>query len=196
MNIRRMLPILGFLAALSMVGCGSRALKIGPVPVTLPVITGQRISPLDFVVSKDLGEVTYEVSLHDLPTADAIRQMVADYAGDFVASHIELTSLELAEVVATATEGDFSTLQSIELEYIRDEGGAPVIIGSASSDQGLGTTIDFDVPSGVDLLEMLPEGDEASGYPKLVATLSGTPPTEDIVFDVDFFADAYAKVTL
>ena len=115
--------------------------------------------------------------------------------GDLIADLVTITRVELAATVITATEGDFEPFTDSTLTLsLLELGAPPLILGTASANDGLGGLFSLTKGTPVDLLNDLEEGQCG------VATLrlEGADILEpgDATFDVSVELLVYAVLTI
>lgn len=181
---------LGAVAAVLMSGCNGFALP--PVPVTLPLAQDVEFSGTTAVAGAVEVPLTFFCALFNEEELDA---MVREAAGDLIADLVTITRVELAATVITATEGDFAPFTDSTLTLtLLDLGAPPLVLGTASANQGLGGLFSLTRGTPVDLLNDLEEGQ--CGLATL--RLEGADLLEpgDATFDVSVELLVYAVLTI
>ena len=108
-----------------------------------------------------------------------------------VADIVDITGVELDKVTVTATSGDFDSFDTADLNMIF-LGEAPLPLGSAEDNAGLGTVFDLTQDIPVDLLNDLEDGE--CGAPTL--ELNGEQPDADITFNTTATLQVYTRLSL
>jgi hypothetical protein len=185
-------------------GCSpDMAIEVGPFEVSVSAGEGS-FAPSEFLQKVDLNlTATREQAFCQIPTeeeAAAGVQMVGNInVGDFV----QLSRLELFQIVVVATEGDFSFAHEVVIRYIPvqvgEEEPIPVILGTAQAEAGFGSTIVLTPPEDVDFLELI-RANDATGLeecPTIEVELTAhAVPLEEVHYTAEAQLDAYAEVGL
>lgn len=173
------------LALTSLSGCNGLEL---PVEVTIPISTGSTI----VAANEADGSATVVLSAFcDLFSEEELDALIRQFGGDVVADIVDITGVELEKVTVTATSGNFDNFTTADLDMIF-LGEAPLPLGSATDNAGLGTGFELTQEVPVDLLNDLEEGE--CGAPTLV--LDGEQPDADITFNTTATLQVYTRLSL
>ena len=189
-------PFRGRLAALTPLVlapfCGCNGFELPPVPVTLPLAQNVEFSGTTAVAGAVEVPLSFFCALFNEDELDA---MVREAAGDLIADLVTITRVELAATVITATEGDFAPFTDSTLTLsLLELGAPPLMLGTASAEDGLGGIFSLTKSPPVDLLNDLEEGQ--CGIATL--RLEGADLLEpgDATFDVSVELLVYAVLTI
>ncbi len=186
--VRRLLLVPFALGPLS--GCDGFAFP--GIPVELPLAQGVELS----AVSAAAGSVELPLAFFcDLFNEEELDAMLRAAAGDRIADLLTITRVELDAAEITATEGSFEPFtRSTLVLHLLDVGSAPLTLGAAADDSGLGVAFALTRERPVDLLNDLEDGQ--CGVPTL--RLEGASPLEpeDVTFDVGVRVLVYTELTL
>ena len=135
-----------------------------------------------------------DVPVCNIPNEEAmwaiVRQKLGGLLGGFVASHYTIDKLELLESRMTATVGTFEKLTFVKLGFkplaVDGADPTPLDLGTASSDQGLGTEIVLTPPVPVDLVPIMhdAEANTSGQCPIVAAEVHGAVPVSPVAADV------------
>jgi hypothetical protein len=135
-------------------GCNGFALP--PVPVELPLAQDVEFSGATAVAGAVEVPLTFFCALFNEEELDA---MVREAAGDLIADLVTITRVELAATVITATEGNFAPFTDSTLTLsLLELGAPPLVLGTASANEGLGGLFSLTRGTPIDLLNDLDEG--------------------------------------
>jgi len=118
----------------------------------------------------------------EVPTADDITQLIAEYGGQLAADLATVTKLELLDIVLTANNGDFSDVSSIGLYYVpKPVDGVeqdPISIGEAVAGVPFGSTIVLVPGEPVNFLRLIRDNDNnpSEECPSVYLTFEGNIP--------------------
>ncbi len=121
---------------------------------------------------------------------DIVKQKLGGLLGGFVADHYTIDKLELLESRMTATVGTFASLTFVKLGFkpvaVNGVAQEPFDLGTASSDQGLGTDIVLTPPVPVDLVPIMQDSTANTGgdCPLVSAEVHGAVPESPVAADV------------
>ena len=175
----------GGLSITGLSGCDGLEL---PIEVTIPVSSGSTI----VAANEADGSVTVVLSAFcDLFSEEELDALIRQFGGDVVADIVDITGVELDKVTVTATSGDFDSFDTADLNMIF-LGEAPLPLGSAEDNAGLGTVFDLTQDIPVDLLNDLEDGE--CGAPTL--ELNGEQPDADITFNTTATLQVYTRLSL
>ncbi|HIJ65840.1 MAG TPA: hypothetical protein HPP77_07795 [Candidatus Hydrogenedentes bacterium] len=154
-------------------------------------------------IDLDPQDMQFDRQICEMPSLTDINGYIESAVGSTVASHIEITQVNLDEVTLTAQSGTWDFIQSIDVDFIpKPVNGVaqdPIDLGGATAPTGgFGTELLITPASGVNFLELMNENDAnpATGCPSIRVSLVGTMPTVDITFDVEISVEACARITL
>lgn len=189
-------PILSRLGALSIVALaplsGCNGFELPPVPVTLPLAQNVEFSGATAVAGAAEVPLSFFCALFNEEELDA---MVREAAGDLIADLVTITRVELAATVITATEGDFAPFTDSTLTLsLLELGAPPLVLGTASANDGLGGVFSLTKGSPVDLLNDLEEGQ--CGIATLRLEGADLLEPDDATFDVSVELLVYAVLTI
>lgn len=189
-------PILSRLGALSIVALaplsGCNGFELPPVPVTLPLAQNVEFSGATAVAGAVEVPLSFFCALFNEEELDA---MVREAAGDLIADLVTITRVELAATVITATEGDFAPFTDSTLTLsLLELGAPPLVLGTASANDGLGGVFSLTKGSPVDLLNDLQEGQ--CGIATLRLEGADLLEPDDATFDVSVELLVYAVLTI
>lgn len=192
--------VLALAAILLSPGCSPNlAIEVGPFPVTVAAGEGS-FGPADFVTKIPSGlTVTRTRDFCEIPSEDEAAAGVRMVGNINVSRFVQLSRIELFQIVIAATEGDFGFANEVVLRYIpaHSSGPAPdpVVLGVASNPSGFGSTIVLTPPEGVDFLALIREND-ASGVdacPTLEIEITAhSLPLQTVRYAAEAHLDAYA----
>ena len=139
----------------------------------------------------------FDRQICEMPSLSDINGYIETAVGSTIAEHIEITQVNLEEVTLTAQSGaTWDFIQSIEVDYLPADGGAATTLGSATAPAGgFGSELSITPVAGLGFLELISEND-GTNCPSIRVSLVGTPPTNDITFDVEISVQACARITL
>ena len=134
-----------------------------------------------------------DVPVCSIPNEETMWAMVREKLGalgDYVAQSYTIDKLELLESRMTATVGTFDALTFVKLDFkpvpINDVAQPILELGTASSEQGLGTDIVLTPPLPVDLVQIMrntPTGGDTD-CPLVAAEVHGAVPESPVAADV------------
>lgn len=181
-------------------GCNGKGIEIGPIPVTIPLGSGE-IDPTA-LTNAEFGPIavgTFEHELCTLPTEDQLADAFRAGAG-FVGRILELSRVELQETIVRALDGDLRALKAIDLAYIPAGDGllGRARLGSAISLTGFGDEVSLRPWSDVNLLELVRANDQSvsAECPSVEIRAAGAVPEAPITWEAEVRADIYARVQL
>lgn len=186
-------------ALFATVGCFGGFIEVGPVRFTADVGEGTLFA--DLFLPKGGPNVMYEEDLCNLPSESELEERFLQVGGVDISNFIRLSGLELVETKLTADSGNFNFLSSITVSYIpapvNGQDQDPVVLGTASNSNGLGTEISLVPPEPVDFLDLIRENDEnpSQECPKLKVEMTPRSiPLQDVDYTIEATVDAYAQV--
>ena len=196
--------------------------RIDPILVSFPfnvnIDLGEFEGPMTFTIDAGSGHTfdvgsapaglpfptqpTNQMFLTGFPTEEDIDDLVNGEVEGLTLTDVELTEVTLVRVSLTATEGDFSTINSVEVFYVpKDVNGVaqdPVSVGSAVAATGFGTKITLIPRNPVDFLSLVQANDAnpAAGDPTAYCGVSGTVPETAPTWDTQVEVSASGHVAL
>jgi hypothetical protein len=198
---RSLRTILSCSAAITLLvaGCLGGFLEVGPIRFTANVGEGTILQ--DLFLPKGAPSISYREDLCDIPSESDLESKFMQVGGVDVSNFIRLSGLELVETKITATSGNFNFLSSMTVRYIpapvNGRAQDPVVLGTATNQNGLGTEISLVPPVPVDFLDLIRENDDnpSSECPKLEVEMTPRAiPLQDVEYTADVTVDAYAQV--
>jgi hypothetical protein len=151
--------------------------------------------------TKALTTVTVDQDFCNMPSEQTLSDEVLKVGKFDLSKFVKLSRLDLVHLTLTATQGNFDFVTALTVSYVPAEGAPgsadPVVLGTASDADGLGTDVTLTPPEAVDILKLIQQNDaNTSGTcPKLrfEATVS-SPPSSNVQYDISLTVDAYARV--
>lgn len=188
------------LAGLTGGGClAGGTVEVGPIRVTTDA--GEGSMARDLFLPKGLGPITFEQDFCGFPSEEDLSRDVLQVGGIDIRNFVRLSGLDLIQTRLVASRGDFNFIRAITVSFVPaadvGESPEPVVLGSATSTNGLGGRIRLLSPDPVDLLELIRKNDaNASGNcPKLRYEVTfSAPPLTDVEYTIDITVDGYVEV--
>jgi len=178
------------LAATQLSACNGIGLP--PIEVNIALAQNIQISAASAIAGS--ADVTVG-AFCDLFSEEQLDALVRAAAGDLIADLVTFTSVELAAVTITATEGTFAPFTTATLTLtILEAGAEPLLLGAAADNSGLGTSFVLTQDTPVDLLNDLEDGQ--CGIPTLSLDGGGVAEASDITFDVSVTVLVHTRVRL
>lgn len=176
------------LALTQLSACNGIALP--PIPITISLLSNGQVT----VESAATGSADVVVGAFcDLFNEEQLDTMLRNAGGDLIADLVSIPRAELESVTITATQGNFSTFTSAQLDLSVLAAGAPALsLGTAENAAGLGASFMLTQEELVDLLNDLEDGQ--CGVPTL--HLDGSAPSEDITFSATATVLVYSRLSL
>ncbi len=179
--------------------CGGHYIEVGPVRFTANVGDGKVLQ--DLFLPKGGPSVTYREDMCDIPSESDLESRFLQVGGVDISNFIRLSGLDLVETKITATSGNFNFLSSMTVRYIpapvNGQDQDPVVLGTATNSNGLGTEISLVPPEPVDFLDLIRANDanDSQECPKLEVEMTPRSiPLQDVEYTADVTVDAYAQV--
>ncbi|MGI6461360.1 MAG: hypothetical protein ACOX5J_14950 [Candidatus Hydrogenedentales bacterium] len=177
-------------------GCGSGGPEAGPFRYQFTATSGTLLRDL-FLPKQELGlRVTRDFCT--MPAEKEVQSYLTEVSGFNVSRLVQISRLELVEMVITATSGRFDVVTDMSLYYL--PAGDPadeILLGTASSPTGFDDRIILTPSDRVDFLELIKENDAHADdeCPKLRIELSFNGlPSINIAYRVDVLLDAYVRL--
>lgn len=192
--------VLVVLAVFAGGGClGRGPVEVGPIRVTTDA--GEGSMARDFFLRKGLGPITFEQDFCEFPSEEDLSREALQVGGIDIRHFVRMSGLDLVQTRLAATRGDFKFIRAITVSFVpaADVGEDPdsVVLGTASSANGLGDRIRLVPTGGVDLLELIRENDAntSGNCPKLRYEVTfSAPPLTDVDYAIDITVDGYVEV--
>lgn len=200
-NNTRILAITAMLAGLVLPfsGCGGAFVEVGPVSFTAEIGGGTLLE--DIFTRKGGVPITHQEDFCDMPSEEALEDQFLQVGDIDISKFVRLSRLELVESTITATQGDFNFLSSMTVRFIPAPVNGveqdPVVLGTASNANGLGTVVVLTPPEPVDFLDLIQQNDAnpSSECPKLELEVTvRAVPTQDVTYIAEVSIDAYAEI--
>jgi hypothetical protein len=196
---RRVFFIVAIIVGLTTVGCLGGFIEVGPVRFTADVGEGTILPSI--VVLKGAPPVSYREDLCNIPSESELEERFLQVGGVDISNFIRLSGLNIIETKLTATSGDFNFLSALTIRYIpAPENGQeqdPIILGTATNDNGLGIEVNLVAPEPIDFLDLIQQNDEnpSSECPELEVEMTPrTLITQNVEYAIAVTVDAYAEV--
>jgi hypothetical protein len=184
---------------LSFSGCGGPFVEVGPVSFTTEIGSGTLLE--DIFTRKGGVPISHQEDFCDMPSEQALEEQFLQVGDVDISKFVRLSRLELVESTITATQGDFNFLSAMTVRFIpAPVNGAeqdPVVLGTASNANGLGTVVVLTPPAPVDFLDLIQQNDAnpSSECPKLELEVTVRAiPTQDVSYTAEVSIDAYAEI--
>lgn len=141
-------------STLALSGCLGGCINIPPISFTITLLNNVTMPDLGPVAGTQIHDVTVTLpqGICNLPTREQIDTTIGAVVPSFLLNLINIKSLTLDRMHATASQGDFSSLTEVALAMKVNE-SQTISLGVAHSP--LGTAFVLEPPQPVDLLDVL-----------------------------------------
>lgn len=201
MSKKSLIILVVVVSVLSSLGCSSGGTVLGPFPVSLP-LEGGVIDPLAFgqLPAGLVGTTSVRQDFCGMPTEAELEAQMPSIGSIDISGFAKLEAIDIVSATLTASQGDFSFIREIVISFIpKPVDGveqAPIEIGRASSDSGFGSSMVLVPSENVDFLELVRANDDnpADGCPQIEFTVTGTVPTQEVVWSGVADAEVYVRI--
>ena len=180
-------------------GCGGPFVEVGPVSFTTEIGSGTLLE--DIFTRKGGVPISHQEDFCDMPSEEALEDQFLQVGEIDISKFVRLSRLELVESTITATQGDFNFLSAMTVRFIpapvNGVAQDPVVLGTASNANGLGTVVVLTPPAPVDFLDLIQQNDAnpSSECPKLELEVTVRAiPSQDVSYTAEVSIDAYAEI--
>lgn len=200
-NITRILAVASMVAGLLLTfsGCGGAFVEVGPVRFSTQIGSGTLLE--DIFTRKGGIPISHREDFCDMPTEAALEDQFLQVGNVDISKFVRLSRLELVETTITATQGDFNFLSAMTVRFIPAPVNGiaqdPVVLGTASNANGLGTVVVLTPPGTVDFLDLIQQNDAnpSNKCPQLEMEVTVRAiPTQDVAYTAEVSIDAYAEI--
>jgi len=157
---------------------------------------------LDLVAGEDIPDDFEAPGLPvcDLPTQQAIHDLVLDHSGEFVANLIQLDEMNLVSFDMHATQSDFSTITRLAVSWqpkpVDGVEQDPVDLGTAEAPAGFGADIALVPECPVDFLVLIDNeaANPTPGCATLGMDIEGTVPADIPIWNISVTVNLVGRI--